>query len=280
MQTFFHRSGHLDLDRTIVMGILNVTPDSFSDGGRYLLPEKALEHALQIQEQGAGILDVGAQSTRPGHIPVSPEEEKERLLPVLRLLKGPIRIPISVDTYYPDVAQAALLEGASILNDVSGRLDNGMMELAARTGAGLILMHAGDGADDTGTGEDVLQTVRVFFERALDRAARVVLDPRQICLDPGIGFGKTREGDRRLVSNLKRLTAGLPETALLVGASRKRVVGECVGETVPLCERLPGTLAFHSIAQWNGVRILRAHDVAEAVRAAAVVDALMKEGDG
>lgn len=181
MQTFFHRSGHLDLDRTIVMGILNVTPDSFSDGGRYLLPEKALEHALQIQEQGAGILDVGAQSTRPGHIPVSPEEEKERLLPVLRLLKGPIRIPISVDTYYPDVAQAALLEGASILNDVSGRLDNGMMELAARTGAGLILMHAGDGADDTGTGEDVLQTVRVFFERALDRAARVGLDPRQIC---------------------------------------------------------------------------------------------------
>ena len=163
MQTFFHRSGHLDLDRTIVMGILNVTPDSFSDGGRYLLPEKALEHALQIQEQGAGILDVGAQSTRPGHIPVSPEEEKERLLPVLRLLKGPIRIPISVDTYYPGVAQAALLEGASILNDVSGRLDNGMMELAARTGAGLILMHAGDGADDTGTGEDVLQTVRVFF---------------------------------------------------------------------------------------------------------------------
>ena len=109
MQTFFHRSGHLELDQTIVMGILNVTPDSFSDGGRYLLPEKALEHALQIQEQGAGILDVGAQSTRPGHIPVSPEEEKERLLPVLRLLKGPIRIPISVDTYYPDVAQACLL---------------------------------------------------------------------------------------------------------------------------------------------------------------------------
>lgn len=186
MQTFFHRSGHLDLDRTIVMGILNVTPDSFSDGGRYLLPEKALEHALQIQEQGAGILDVGAQSTRPGHIPVSPEEEKERLLPVLRLLKGPIRIPISVDTYYPDVAQAALLEGASILNDVSGRLDNGMMELAARTGAGLILMYAGDGADDTGTGEDVLQTVRVFFERALDRAARVGLDPRADL--PGSGY--------------------------------------------------------------------------------------------
>ena len=104
-----------------------------------------------------------------------------------------------------------------------------MMELAARTGAGLILMHAGDGADDTGTGEDVLQTVRVFFERALDRAARVGLDPRQICLDPGIGFGKTREGDRRLVSNLKRLTAGLPETALLVGASRKRVVGNASG---------------------------------------------------
>lgn len=279
MQLFYHGSGRLDLSRTVIMGILNVTPDSFSDGGRYQTPEKALERALEIQAQGAGILDVGPQSTRPGHVPVSPEEEISRLIPVLRLLQGRIHIPISVDTFYPDVAQAAIREGASILNDVSGRLDDGMMELAARTGAGLILMHAGDGADDTGdAAADILDTVRAFFEQALDRADSLGLARERLCLDPGIGFGKSREGDRRLVSNLQRLMAGLPEVALLVGASRKRVVGECGGESVPLGARLPGTLAFHSVAQWNGARILRVHDVAEAVRAAEVVDALMGEG--
>ncbi len=279
MPEFWHREGRLSLNKTIVMGILNVTPDSFSDGGRYISPEKALERAIQIQEQGAGILDIGAQSTRPGHVPVSPEEEKTRLLPVLRLLKGRIHIPISVDTFYPAVAEVAIQEGVSILNDVSGHLDNGMMELAAGAGAGLILMHAGDGADDTGDAkEDVVRTVRLFFETALNRADRVGLDRRRICLDPGIGFGKTREGDRRLVSHLRRTMDGLPEVALLVGASRKRVVGECWEKEVPLADRLAGTLAIHSIAQWNGARILRAHDVAASVRAAAVVDALIGEG--
>lgn len=279
MGEFWYRSGRLSLNSTVVMGILNVTPDSFSDGGRYASPEKALEHALEMQAQGAGILDVGAQSTRPGHVPVSPEEEWARLEPVLDRLRGRIRIPISVDTYYPAVAKAALVSGADILNDVSGDLHNGMMELAAETGAGLVVMHAGGGADDVGAaGADVVETVRRFFEEALARAAEVGLDRNRICLDPGIGFGKTREGDRRLVSSLPRLMLDLPDAAVLVGASRKRVVGDCAGKPVPLGERLPGTLAFHSIAQWNGARILRVHDVAEAVRAAAVVDELMREG--
>ena len=150
MGEFWYRSGSLSLDSTVVMGILNVTPDSFSDGGRYASPEKALEHALEMQAQGAGILDVGAQSTRPGHVPISPEEEWARLEPVLDRLRGRIRIPISVDTYYPSVAKAALVSGADILNDVSGDLHNGMMELAAETGAGLVVMHAGGGADDVG----------------------------------------------------------------------------------------------------------------------------------
>ncbi len=279
MLEFWHRTGRLSLNQTIVMGILNVTPDSFSDGGRFISPEKALERAVQIQEQGAGILDIGAQSTRPGHVLVSPEEEIKRLLPVLQLLKGRIHIPISVDTFYPTVAKAAMQEGASILNDVSGHLDNGMMELAARTGAGLVLMHAGDGADDTGDeSEDVLRTVRLYFEAALSRAGRLGLDRKRLCLDPGIGFGKTRDGDRRLVSHLRRIMDGLPEVALLIGASRKRVVGECREKAVAVGDRLAGTLAFQSIAQWQGARILRAHDVAESVRAAAVVDALIGEG--
>lgn len=279
MRELWYRSGRLSLNSTVVMGILNVTPDSFSDGGRYASPEKALEHALEMQAQGAGILDVGAQSTRPGHVPISPEEEWARLEPVLDRLRGRIRIPISVDTYYPAVAKAALVSGADILNDVSGDLYNGMMELAAETGAGLVVMHAGGGADDVGAaGADVVETVRRFFEKALARAAEVGLGRNRICLDPGIGFGKTREGDRRLVSSLPRLMQGLPDMAVLVGASRKRVVGDCAGEPVPLGERLSGTLAFHSIAQWNGARILRVHDVAEAVRAAAVVDELMREG--
>ncbi len=279
MREFCHRSGRFSLDSTIVMGILNVTPDSFSDGGRYASPEKALEHALEMQAQGAGILDVGAQSTRPGHVPISPEEEWARLMPVLDRLRDRIRIPISVDTYYPAVAKAALASGAAILNDVSGDLHNGMMELAAETGAGLVVMHAGAGADDVGTaGIDVIDMVRRFFKEALARAAEAGLPQNRLCLDPGIGFGKTREGDRRLAASLPRVMEGLPDVAVLVGASRKRVVGDCAGAPVPLGERMPGTLAFHSIAQWNGARILRVHDVAEAVRAAAVVDELLKEG--
>lgn len=220
MGEFWYRSGSLSLDSTVVMGILNVTPDSFSDGGRYASPEKALEHALEMQAQGAGILDVGAQSTRPGHVPISPEEEWARLEPVLDRLRGRIRIPISVDTYYPSVAKAALVSGADILNDVSGDLHNGMMELAAETGAGLVVMHAGGGADDVGAaGADVVETVRRFFEKALARAAEAGLGRNRLCLDPGIGFGKTREGDRRLVSSLPRLMQGLPDMAVLVGAS-------------------------------------------------------------
>lgn len=272
MATLQYKYGELALNTTRIMGILNITPDSFSDGGRYVQLEAAVARALQIEREGAAILDIGAQSTRPGHTPVSADEEWRRLEPVLCALRGKLSISISVDTYYPEVAEAALEAGAAIINDVSGSLSNGMPAVAARRGAALVMMHAGNGADDTGEG-DALETVRAYFETALAAAKQAGMPPESVCLDPGIGFGKSRDGDRQLLAQLSSLTAGLPDVAILVGASRKRVVGACCGNP-PFEERLAGTLAAHTLAQWNGAHILRVHDVAPAVQAAAVTDAL------
>ncbi len=269
------RCGEWTMDlsaRTAVMGILNVTPDSFSDGGRYNTVEKAAAHALQLQQEGADILDIGAQSTRPGHIPVSAQEEWARLEPVLQAIRGEIRIPVSVDTYYPEVAQRALQAGASIINDVSGCVENGMAAVAAKAGAGLVMMCPGD-ANVTETAANPFDAVRRYFRRALQLAAWAELPYECVCLDPGIGFGKSREDDLELIARLPELMSGLPEIALLVGASRKRVVAACCGD-VPSGERLPGTLALHTVAQWNGAHILRVHDVAPAVQAVRVTDAL------
>lgn len=261
-------------ERTRIMGILNVTPDSFSDGGRYLNPDAAAAHALDMQRRGADIIDVGGQSTRPGSARIGWQEEWERVKPVLEILKTKLRIPVSIDTFYPQVAVRAVEAGASIINDVSGSLENGMIEVAARTGAGLVIMHSGGGADDAGSGADVIETVRSFFAAALDKASRCGLSKERICLDPGIGFGKDRAGDLTLVAKLSKLLSGLPRTAVLVGASRKRVVAACCGEDIPVTERLAGTIAIHTIAVWNGAHILRVHDVAEGVQAARVADAL------
>ncbi len=279
MPAFTYRSGCLSLgERTAVMGILNVTPDSFSDGGRYTTVEAALEHACRMEREGADLLDIGAQSTRPGHVPVSAEEEIRRLQPVLRALRPRTSLPLSIDTYYPEVARMAMEEGADILNDVSGGIDNGMAEMAAATGAGLIMMHAGGGADDTGDGGDPVEQVAAFFRRALCCARQAGLPEARVCLDPGIGFGKGRTGDGELVARLPRLIREFPHCAVLVGASRKRVTAAfstAEGENPPpFDQRLGGTVAIHSIAQWHGAHILRVHDVAPAVQAARLVDAL------
>lgn len=256
------------------MGILNITPDSFSDGGRYLHPDRAVARALELEAEGADILDIGPQSTRPGHTPVSAEEELERLLPVLERLNGRLSIPISIDTYYPEVAEVALNRGAAIINDVSGSLENGMPGVAARYGAGLVMMHAGGGADDRAE-VDAVAVVHSYFQKALEAAEQAGLPISCVCLDPGIGFGKSGRGDLELIARLAEVTAGLPPTALLVGASRKRVVGACCGNPPPE-ERLAGTLAIHTAAQLHGARILRVHDVKAAVQAARVTDALVK----
>lgn len=273
MPIFQYRGGQMPLgEKTCVMGILNVTPDSFSDGGLYEDTAAAITHALEMEHWGAGIVDIGAQSTRPGHTPVSAEQEWARLEPVLRGLAGRMSIPLSVDTYYPEVAYAALDAGAHIINDVSGSMENGMAKVVAKAGAGLIMMHAGGGADDRAA-RNVPAIVRAYFERALALAADSGLPLASVCLDPGIGFGSSPEGDLELVAQLPQLMEGLPDVALLVGASRKRVVGAVCGNP-PAFKRVAGTLAIHTIAQWNGAHILRAHDVEEAVQAAAVTDAL------
>lgn len=265
--------GQLDLSvRTHIMGILNVTPDSFSDGGRYNAVDKAVERAIQIQEEGADILDIGGQSTRPGHTPISAEEEWRRIGPVLEALRGRVTIPISIDTYYKEVAVRALEAGAQILNDVSGSMNNGMPQVAAQYGAALVMMHGGNGADAEDSA-DAVHEVRRYFEQALELAEQAGLPASSVCLDPGIGFGKPRMGDIELIARLPELVHGLPDVALLVGASRKRVVGMCCGNP-PFSERLPGTLAIHTLAQWNGAHILRVHDVAAAVQAARVTDAV------
>ena len=276
MPVFLYRGGVLELSHhTHIMGILNITPDSFSDGGRYTHVDAAANRALTIQAEGADILDIGAQSTRPGHVPITAEEEWNRLRPVLEALRGRVTIPLSIDTYYPEVAARALEAGAHIINDVSGSLQNGMPDVAARYGAGLVMMHAGGGADDEG-GEDAVAAVRAYFLEALETAERAGLARAAVCLDPGIGFGKPRSGDVQLIARLPQVMAGLPETALLVGASRKRVVGMWCGNP-PFEERLPGTIALHTLAQWNGAHILRVHDVAPAVQAARVADACRRE---
>ena len=203
------------------------------------------------------------------------DEELERLLPVLERLAGRLSIPISVDTYYPQVAQAALERGAAIINDVSGSLENGMPALAARCGAGLVMMHAGGGADDRAE-VDAVAVVRRYFQQALEAADRAGLPLSCVCLDPGVGFGKSGGGDLRLAARLTETTAGLPEVAVLVGASRKRAIGACCGNP-PHADRLAGTLAFHTAAQLQGARILRVHDVKEAVQAARVTDAILRE---
>lgn len=269
-----HRSGMLSTEQTAVMGIVNVTPDSFSDGGCFCDAETAVSHALLLEQQGAAVLDIGGQSTRPSSQLISAESEWQRIETVVPRLAKAARVPLSVDTFYPAVARCALEAGASVINDVSGRLDGEMMRLAAEYGAGLVVMHAGNGADDVGDG-DAVAAVRRHFEEALSLAERVGLPLEHLCLDVGVGFGKSREDDLRVVACLPEILAGLPAVTVMCGASRKRVTAAYPAQ--PPAERLYGTLALHSLAQWNGARVLRAHDVAPSVQAAALTDRLIQQ---
>lgn len=287
MPVFAYRNGELPLSsRPRIMGILNVTPDSFSDGGLYLSPEAAAARAVQMQQEGADIIDIGAQSTRPGSERLSPEEEWNRLEPALQKVLQVVTVPVSVDTFYPEVAEKALRAGAHILNDVTGGMDNGMVSVAAAYGAGLIMMYGqGDAARREVAIADDLAAVEAFFHKTLKAAGQAGLSPRSVCLDPGIGFAGNWQADLARIAHLSSWTKMFPETALLVGASRKRVIADCMAaeglEPPPPAERLAGTLALHAIAAFSGAHILRVHDVREAVQAAAVVSGLnrVKEGN-
>jgi len=256
---------------TVVMGILNVTPDSFSDGGRYLEPEAAVARALEMEEEGAGIIDIGAESTRPGHTPISPDEEWRRLEPVLARLAGRLKVPISIDTYHAETARRAAQYGIAIVNDVSMLRDPDMPAVVRHHGLRYVLMH---------TRRQVLPGLPVAamveeLHRPLAQLTEEGVPARDIIIDPGIGFGKTREQDLACLAEIGRFQAlGHP---VLVGASRKRVVGHALGG-VPVGERLAGSLAVVAHACMAGVDIVRVHDVRDSVRVVRMMEAILAHG--
>ena len=262
-------SALLSLGRPLVMGILNVTPDSFSDGGRFIDPAKAVAHAGIMSQQGADILDIGAESTRPygDATPVSAEDEMARLSPVLpAVLK--FGLPVSIDTIKASVASWALDQGAVIVNDVWGlQRDPAMAPLVAERGVPVIIMHNRDSAD---ANIDIIAGVTAFFARSLEIAERAGIARDKIVLDPGIGFGKTPEQSIACIARLMEFRRF--ELPLLVGASRKRFIN-AVTPSAP-DERLGGSIASHLAAVANGASIVRAHDVAETVQALRVAAAI------
>ena len=261
--------------RTYVMGILNCTPDSFSDGGLYNSPEAAVEHALRMQSEGADIIDIGANSTRPDATVLTCEEEMKRLMPVLEAVRKAVSVAVSVDTFYPDCAEAALEAGADIINDVSGKFNPEMASLAVKHGTGYVVMHNPCGAGKTAEYPDgAVADVRRFFEESLMRAEECGLAKSSLCLDPGLGFGKAYEDNLELIREADRLK--FSGVALLFAGSRKRFIGTASGVEVS-SQRDYGTVAAHTAAVAGGADIIRAHDVAAAVQGARVADAIYRK---
>jgi len=264
--------------RTWLVGVVNVTPDSFFDGGLYFEPARAIEHALALAADGADIIDVGGESSRPGSSPIPAKEEKKRILPVVEVLKQKENVLISVDTTKAEVAEAALAAGADIINDISaGRFDPRMLPVAARSGAGLILMHM-KGTPRTMQiaphYDDVLGEVKAFLKERQEAAEACGVRRESILLDPGIGFGKKLEHNLALLNNLEAL-AGL-ERPLLVGISRKSFIGKILKLEAP--DRFEGTIAAAVVSILRGASLLRVHDIQAVKRAVAVAEAIMSQG--
>lgn len=260
----------------LIAGIVNVTPDSFSDGGRFFDTEKAVGHALQLVDQGAGILDIGGESTRPGAEPVSETEELRRVIPVIETLAQRVNVPISIDTIKPAVASAALAAGASIVNDVcANRAQDAMWHVVADASAGYICMHM-QGTPKTMQANpvysDVVSEVNDFFRQRLQRLKQCGVEPEQVVLDVGIGFGKTAEHNLQLLAGLRSFTK--LERPLLLGVSRKSFIGKVVNAGSPE-SRAAGSLACACLAVAAGVQMIRAHDVAETVQAVRMTEAIL-----
>lgn len=260
----------------LVMGVVNVTPDSFSDGGDFLDSNVAVEHALKLVEQGAEILDIGGESTRPRATPVTEAEELRRVIPVIEQLAAHVKIPISIDTMKPAVARAAIAAGASIVNDVAANRENddAMWRVVAESGAGYVVMHM-QGTPQTMQAnpayEDVVREVGEFFFNRIQRLSDCGIAREQVILDVGIGFGKTLEHNLLLLGALRSFTK--LERPLLLGVSRKSFIGKLLGVETP--GRLPAALACASLAVEAGVQIVRAHDVAETVQAVRMTEAIL-----
>ncbi len=267
-------------ERTLVMGVLNVTPDSFSDGGKFFDVERAIEQALSMERAGADLLDVGGESTRPGAEGISTKEELARVLPVLRELRGVLKIPVSIDTQKSDVAEAALDADVQIINDTSGlKSDLRIAEVAADRGVPLILMHMrGEPRtmQEGGFARDVMKDVKQGLRRSAAIARKAGVAKTQIVLDPGIGFGKSFAQNYEVLQKLPQLAKlGYP---LLVGTSRKGFLGATLGrdgKPTPPEERIWGTAATVTASILNGAHIVRVHDVAEMVQVARVADCLL-----
>jgi dihydropteroate synthase len=264
----------LDLATPRVMGIVNVTPNSFSDGGKFSSTNLAIEHALKLVEEGADILDIGGESTRPNATPVSLQEELDRVIPVIEALSKQVNIPISIDTYKPQVMQAAISAGASMVNDVRALQEGGALEVVAKTKVGVCLMHMQGTPQTMQTNphyNDVVNDVKAFLQARLQASIDAGVGVSRIMLDPGFGFGKTREHNIALLQNLESFAdLGQP---LLVGLSRKSVLGQMTGNDVDA--RLYASIAASVLAAQKGAKILRVHDVKATVEALKVVSAVI-----
>ncbi|PYL31633.1 MAG: dihydropteroate synthase [Verrucomicrobia bacterium] len=260
----------------LVMGVLNVTPDSFSDGGNFFELEKAVEQGVRMAAEGADIIDIGGESTRPGAEPVAAKEELRRVIPVIEKLRAKIDVPISIDTSKAEVARAAIHAGASIVNDVTGgRGDEGMLPLIAETKSGFIIMHM-QGTPQTmqiqPRYEDVVSAVSDFFRQQYARIIGCNIDPMAIAFDPGIGFGKTFEHNLELLAQLERLRAH--DRPLVVGVSRKSFLGK-LANSPEMKDRLAPAVALTSLLRARGADVFRVHDVKENMSALRITEAIL-----
>jgi dihydropteroate synthase len=260
----------------LIMGVLNVTPDSFSDGGKFFAADKAIEHGLRMATEGADIIDVGGESTRPGAESVAAEEELRRVIPVIEKLRAKIDFPISIDTWKAEVARAAIHAGAAIVNDVTGgRGDEGMLPLIAETKSAFVIMHM-QGTPRTMQNQpryvDVVSEVSDFFRQQYDRAIGCNIDPMAIAFDPGIGFGKTLDHNLDLLAQLERLRTH--DRPLVIGVSRKSFLGK-VANSPEMKDRLAPAVALTSLLRARGADVLRVHDVKENVSALRITEAIL-----
>ena len=268
----------LDLgSRAHIMGILNVTPDSFSDGGRYADPEQALAHARDMAAAGADIIDIGGESTRPGAAPLAEKEELRRIIPLIERLASELAVPISVDTYKSSVAKKAIKAGAAIVNDISGlRFSHDMANVVAESGVAVVIMHIKGTPRDMQQSpvyDDVVGEVMAYLEEGIEIALKAGVDREKILIDPGIGFGKTLEHNLIILNRLEEFRAlGRP---VLLGPSRKKFIGTVLGVPVPE-QRVDGTAATVALGIERGARVLRVHDVARMVQVAKMTDAIVR----